>query len=112
MVCDGHGLITMLFAQFPEPSVSQFPGSHFYAQAILCSIAGRIEIDAMHTDSFLICPLHYQGLVAIAFLSAKVEIAMSYGKAFRTEAAQPEIGEAHGVDAAADGEEDSRSSRE
>ena len=89
MVCNDYCLITIFFAQLPEPPVPQFPGGHLYAHTILCRIAGCIETDAMHTHTILLSPLGHKRLVSVTFLTTKMKIAMRDGEAIRAEATEP-----------------------
>ena len=56
----------------------------------------------MHTHAVLLGPLRHKGLVAVALLPTKMEITMRNGETACPEAAEPEVGEAHRVDSAAD----------
>ena len=98
MVRNDNCLIFMLLTQFPEPPVSQLPGRHFNAQAILCRIADSVEINTMHTHAVLLGPLRHKGLIAVTFLPTKVEIAMRDSETASPEAADPQISQTHGVD--------------
>ena len=102
MVRNDNCLIVMLLTQFAEPPVPQFPGRHFYAQAILRRIADSVEINAMHTHAVPLGPLRHKGLVAVALLPTKVEITMRDSETACPETPEPQVGQTHGVNASAD----------
>ena len=52
----------------------------------------------MHTHAVLLGPLRHKGLVAVALLPTKMEIAMRNSETACPEAAEPQISQTHGVD--------------
>ena len=56
----------------------------------------------MHTHAVLLGPLCHKGLVAVALLPTKVEIAMRDSEAACSKTAYPQISQTHGVNASAD----------
>jgi hypothetical protein len=67
---------TDVLSQLLEVSVAEFAGSHLDAHLVEQGVGLRVEMNAMEWDILLLAHLRCKRLVAVAFCTSKVEIAM------------------------------------
>ena len=89
------GAEPMLTAKFLKPAISEFSGSHLYADTLPGRIFFRIETLYKKADSVFIRPPSDQHLITVAFLSSEVEVAMGYGDPVFAKSVQGQVCKTH-----------------
>ena len=102
VVRHGDGLVAVLAAELPEPAVPQAPGGHLYGDTLgrcICLCVKALYVDG---NAVFPGPAAHEGFVRVALFPAQPEVTVCNGKRPAFETDLP--GQAHGIDASADGD--------
>ena len=101
---DGYASKTFGAAEVGEPAVTQFPGGHFQADALLGGIGGRVEVLGIKCDAVPPGPVGHKIGIGVGIGSPKMEITVCNRKILPG----PDgfFGQTHRIDAAANRQQD------
>ena len=101
---DGYASKTFGAAKVGEPAVTQFPGGHFQADALLGGIGGRVEVLGIKSDAVPPGPVGHKIGIGVGIGSPKMEITVCNRKILPG----PDgfFGQTHRIDAAANRQQD------